>query len=277
MANLVFTQIAGEVIDVNGTNIGARSTINVIPGTNITVLGSDNAGSDRVDLTITGGAAGTPIQTVNAGTVTSPPFGPLYQFTDPTIPSFTWVNQGTTGAAVANSNQTTLLTVPNTAAHNWRMRVITAPATPYKISIAFQMSFPWNNGGATPVYAGLVMRESSTGKFQAFTSIGAGGFGIISSKFTNETTFAANYQLQQQVSWWGPVIWLQMADNGTNITCGISGDGLNFTTFTTVSRTDFMLTGPNQVGFAANNLASAVAGTFADNNLYMRLLSWKQT
>jgi len=73
------------------------------------------------------------------------------------------------------------------------------------------------------------------------------------------------------------VMWLQMADNGTNITCGISGDGLNFTTFTTVSRTDFMLTGPNQVGFAANNLASAVAGTFADNNLYMRLLSWQQT
>ena len=50
----------GSDYRVNGTLIGTRPALNLIAGSNVTISGSDNAGSDRVDVTVsaTGGGSG---------------------------------------------------------------------------------------------------------------------------------------------------------------------------------------------------------------------------
>lgn len=58
---------ANVAIDVNGALVGTRPTLNVIAGTNVALGGVDNAGSNRVDLTVTSTAGGAG----PSGTVTS--------------------------------------------------------------------------------------------------------------------------------------------------------------------------------------------------------------
>jgi hypothetical protein len=210
----------------------------------------------------------TPIA-VNTGVAVVAPWGPVYQFTDPTIPSFSWVNQGS--ATVGNSGPTTLLTSPTNGAHSWNIREIAAPATPYTITVAFQVSFIASAANGA-LFAGLVMRESGTSKFQACDVFANGAtLATSSGKWTNETTFSANYGSTGIYSYFATsAIWVRMTDTGTNIQCSYSGDGTNFVDLTSQSRTDFMAAGPNQVGFALDNNNTT-------KNAYLTLLSWKQT
>ena len=197
-------------------------------------------------------------------------FGPLYPLTDVTTPSFSWDNQNT--STVTNVGHATVLTVPTGAGHNWAIRLISAPATPYTITAGF-IPTSVAGGGSNPVEFGLLMRESSTAKMETCTMTtvagGFSGFENIVSKFTNETTFSANYQTNN-VSVYGPPFWVRMTDTGTNIVCAYSSDGVNFVNAQSQSRTDFMSGGPNQVGFGADNVGSGASA-------YMTLISWKQS
>lgn len=192
------------------------------------------------------------------------PWGPIFPFTDPALSApTTWVNQG--GASVDTTNGGVYLSAPATAGDSLRLRVKTAPATPYTITAAFladvyAVDFP---------NAGLAFRSSGTSAI-AVCAISASAtdvkLTVSSTKFTNSTTFSANYASAGFYP--SPVAWIRIQDTGVNRTCSTSMDGQHWRTLHTVGRTDFLTA--DQVGYYVNaNNATYDAG--------MLLLSWQES
>jgi hypothetical protein len=201
-------------------------------------------------------------------------WGPLFKLTPPVDGDFSWVNQGT--ASVDTTDGGIYLEAPATAGTNVRLRVKSAPATPYTITAAFIPSLTSNSG--TDPGMGLLWRESSTGEFVAlaYTITGTTGPFVRLQKWTNATTFSAQYVLSG--SEWeridrfqvGPLIWFQISDNGTNLIGRVSNDGKKFRQAWIRSRTDFMASGPDQIGVWCHS-----NGTAADVGMW--LLHWSES
>lgn len=197
-------------------------------------------------------------------------WGHFNEMNEPDQSLFAWVNQSS--ATVSTTNGPTVLKTPapGGAGENVNLRVQTPPSTPYTLIAGFVPDIdPVNQTSC-----GVVFRESSTGKFIFFrlmfdTTSAVTKSDIVFSvdKYTNPTTFSSNYAVKSAGFLKGSIIWLKMADDGTNLTWSYSNDGQNYTNITTQSRTNFLASGPNQVGFAINsNTTSGAAG--------MTLLSW---
>lgn len=65
------TQVQRSIYDKDGVLVGTRKELNFISGANLTLTVADNAGSDRVDVTIAGPAPGTTASAVGATTAAS--------------------------------------------------------------------------------------------------------------------------------------------------------------------------------------------------------------
>lgn len=192
------------------------------------------------------------------------PWGPLFPFTKPVDGDFSWVNQG--GATITTTNGGIYLNAPAGSGKNFRMRVKSAPSTPYVITCAVL----WNHRPSTQYHAcGLVFRESSSGKLHALNifdnSPSAVDIRFGSYKYSDPSTFSASYL--ELVSPGIPP-FVRMADDGTNRSFSISFDGVNFSQVDSRTRTDFLT--PNQVGFFANSENA----TYPDG---ITLLSWKES
>jgi hypothetical protein len=160
------------------------------------------------------------------------PWGPLFPFADPQLQTFAWVNQGnatidTTKGGVYLANLTPA------ASYSWNIRKKAAPATPYKITVAFMPVFDVLNGGSTgAAYFCLTFRESSSGKLAMFfvrmyvNQSAVGTVYVASRKFTNETTYSSDYTVNPYlVIGECPVWFLRIADDGTNRVLSFSTDG----------------------------------------------------
>jgi hypothetical protein len=147
---------------------------------------------------------------------------------------------------------------------------VTPTAAPYTITTAF-----WPLLQPTDVTScGLIFVESSTGKCIFFrlmhnssASITRRETVISIDKFATATSVPSNYLTLSAGTLFGALKWFRMRDDGTNLSWGISCDGRNFDTIYTASRTDFLATGPDTVGFACH---ANTAGARCD----MTLLSW---
>ena len=194
------------------------------------------------------------------------PWGPIFPFTVPVDGDFSWVNQG--GASVDTTNGGIHLIAPAGAGENVRARVKAAPATPYTITAAFLQMRPEVDFAA----CGLLFRQSSDGKLVTgaliwdSTLTGSGDSAIRAVKYTNPTTFSANYTNTLPVSP-GNLVFIRIADDGVNRITSYSADGQHWTTVHSVGRTDFLTA--DQVGFFCN--ANQATWPVA-----MTLLSWKQ-
>lgn len=193
-------------------------------------------------------------------------WGPLFQFTDPTIPTWSWVNQNS--ATVTTTNGGIFLSGPATATGDNKGRGTTAPGTPYTITIAFLQT----PGPPLPSRAGFFVSDSGTGKLITFGTRGQTGYyDLRIDKWTNTSTFSAQYTAAQAFTVpLNSLVWLRFTDDGTNFKFLCSSDGINFAQSHSVSRTDF-LASPNQVGFyvnASSNNTIAVG---------MNVVSWKQS
>lgn len=209
-------------------------------------------------------------QTVNAPkapTVIAPAAGgsistrwPLVTVTSPIDAQFSWVNQG--GASVDVTSAGIYLQAPVAASTNLRVRVKSAPATPYTITAAFVSTLVT----ASLQDAGLVFRESSTGKMVVFQLASLGTYVTTAS---GPTALVTNLMgpLGLTGSW--PAFW-RIADDGVNLTYSQSIDGAHFVALYQASRTGYLTGGPDQVGFFVNEQTNTyVAG--------MLLLSWSQS
>lgn len=184
------------------------------------------------------------------------PWGPIYPLTKPVDGDFSWVNQGTSTVTTTQGGIT--LTPEANGGANIRIRTKTAPATPYTITVC--MIGQWGTAG----FWGIGWRESSSGKLHNIY-VGNGLFNI--HKWTNPTTFAANYTTVAYYFLPTP-IWLRITDNGTNRICSASADGQNYWVMHTIGRTDFITA--DQVNFFTDPRNSSVSGG-------VTILSWEET
>jgi len=120
---------------------------------------------------------------------------------------------------------------------------------------------------------GLVFRESGTGKLvtlhlesNSYASAGNGYFRAI--KMSSPTTTVASYLDTLLIPLSSAPIYFRIADDGTNQISSISTDGQNWLQLHSVSRTDYLTGGANQVGVYFNT-----GNNWAVN---AHLISWAQ-
>ena len=176
------------------------------------------------------------------------------------IPSsgWSWVNQG--GATLTTNASKDVgslyLKVPVAGGDSLRIRVRSLPAGKTAI-VAFR---PYLQPVAigNPM-AGILWRESSSGKLSAFYLIRNAGSpfdaGLGLAKYTNPTTWSGgSYNPPSSDAKWiyGGVLWMKMQDDGASRIFSLGVDGENWHTHHSVGRTDYLTA--DQFGFFANSL-----------------------
>lgn len=188
------------------------------------------------------------IQSSGGGGGVSSDLGPLFTITPPVNGDFAWVNQETANITEINISSNNiglyLEDVAGAAANDLRIRIKSAPSTPYTITGLFLInSFPEDF-----FQFGLCFRESGTGELAVFSltfASSVGGWNIWSRKFNSPTSFNAEYTFHDFIP--ANMIWLRIADDGVDRICSYSFDGIDFIEFHSVGRTDFLTA--DQVGF----------------------------
>lgn len=160
---------------------------------------------------------------------------------------FTWVNQGTATSATADDGGI-LMTCPSEASNNVRLKVRSAPGTPYTITTFCMLGPGFADFGTDGSWMGPCLRENSTGKLYV---LAIRGDRIALWRFTNETTFSA--QVDTHILNNRHAVWLQLQDDGTNIRAFVSVDGYVWEECFNEGRTSHMAGGPDEVGFAINS------------------------
>jgi len=174
----------------------------------------------------------------------------------PVLANFSIINQG--GATIADSSAGIVI-ADNASNDNWRMAVQAVPSTPY--SFVFLLAIylqPLNYN-----QAGVIFRDSSTGKLQVFTlRLVNGPITIVVNNFSSPTAFAA--APASVPNNFGSGLWFfKVRDDGTNVTYSFGIDGVNWSQIYTVAKSAGYLgsSGYNQIGFG---LDPASGGTGVD-------------
>lgn len=182
------------------------------------------------------------------------PYGPTFPLTPPVDGDFSWDNEG---IAVKDTTRGGIHLTAPASTGGLRVRYKTAPATPYVLTGAF---IPGMASDATAFPGlGLLFRKNSDGKLVTFSYTLATDIFARPQKWNTSTSFNAGYAVTHENLSdfkFGPLIWFRIADNGTNLLFSFSSDGQNYYQNFSVSRTDFMSGGPDQIGFWANATAS---------------------
>jgi hypothetical protein len=197
-------------------------------------------------------------------------WGPLGQLYDPTAAGLNFSPDGAqhNGSVVTTGNMIYLST-PGSSSDNISFYAKPAPATPYTITALLEPLFDptdyaaaglaWSDG---TLFATFQFSHDSTG-----TNASAGvGAALAANKFSNYTTFNSSYKNRTLANFPNRPKWLRIADDGTNRICSWSNDGVNFITFHSVARTDFLT--PTKVGIFVDSINNVTVG--------LTLLSWKQ-
>lgn len=182
--------------------------------------------------------------------------GPLTAFTPP--PSSGWTTLTTAPTAALDSH---VLSVSTASGDNWKgeYRALT-PANTYTATFYFDWSFP----PVSFIRAGAFLRNSTSGAlitFGAAHDSSSGGFNLWSVKWTNATTFSAQYTLSAGANLIGAAIpnWLRIRDDNTNRFYEYSFNGVDWIQHgASTTRTDFLTA--DQIGWGVN-ANSATAAT----------------
>jgi len=187
-------------------------------------------------------------------------WGPIWQLTPPVAGDFAWVNQGT---ATSDSTYGGLsLFAPADANNNLKILKKSSPATPYTITACFLI----NAFKVDYSFCGLMFRQSSDGKIITFVFAPNDATPFRVDKWSNETTYSNIYSAVpgQNIS---SLLWLRIADNGTNRICSFSTDGYYWYQVHSVGRTDFL---------AADEIGIVVNSHNATYPARATLISWKE-
>lgn len=225
-------------------------------------------GTDGDPMRLSAGATGDVLQIV-AG---QPAWGPSgggggssieAPFTAPPQTGWAWVNQGTSTLVDAVSEQVLVGGATGSGA-NLVARARTAPATPYTATARIRAISP----AKAYMSAGIGLRNSSTGQIIAFDLLALStGATFRVAKFNTAVSFNSEY-----INITFPYLsdlWLRISDDGTNRKFFWSSDGVYWTQFYSVGRTDFMT--PDQLIFLVGT-ENSLTPNFAPIS---RLLSWK--
>lgn len=158
------------------------------------------------------------------------------------------------------------LSCPAGVTDNIRMYVRSIPSTPFTMVARLN----WAGLPADYFSAGLCWRDSASSKIICHGMLQtAAAAKFHSQKFTNETTYSADYGVFSTVpkvrDFVLPMNWMRLEDNGTNRIWSISTNGRDWVVMHTIGRTDFLTA--NQFGFyvkASNNAVGVVTCDYMD-------------
>jgi hypothetical protein len=175
----------------------------------------------------------------------------------------TWLNQGS--AVVSDSLAGMSIDAPSHSGVSVVGRYKTAPTPPYKITVLIAatrnntlsggVGIGWYNG--TNRLHLLVYRNNN-----------GGGAQFLVGKWTSFSVYNSA-DLTSATNGFAQPVWLQIADDGTNVSFAFSQDGANFLPLFTTAKSSSWLgaTGYNNIIFANNAHGGRAMGT---------LMSWKQ-
>lgn len=256
-------------IQQGGSETSNRRVLNFTGGATVT----DDSGNGRTNIAIPAGGGST----VGYGTTGSRPaasqsgnaffptdqqalnvdtgsvwkqFVPIFPITTPPLVSaFTWVNQsGATATDLTGGGILLSCAASGGTADSHRLLVETAPATPWTRTAAMF--------GLVADLAGsriqMVARESGSGKFVAYGLNFDGSthfpkFAV--TTYNSPTAGVANIAFFDFLMV-GPLLWLRLADDGTNRIYSWSPNGVTWFTIYSETRTTFITA--DQVGFGIN-------------------------
>lgn len=167
---------------------------------------------------------------------------------------WTWDNQGSALFAIAETGQGAVLTVISPGGTTNHLRTIyeTAPATPWE----FTTKVTLNTATGTDFFiCGIVAFESSTGKKLVFSIGHDSGDKVQAIHWTDSNTFGAQVG---NMLWYDKQAYLKLGDDGTNLNCSISLDGLAYYPFYSEARASYMTGGANRIGLCGNNANSTL-------------------
>ena len=242
--------VAYVKLNYSGSFIGLTDTPDSYSGQANKYVAVNGAGTALVFVTGTSGGGGSS----NAW---------FPSFIPPNDADFAWINQGSGTVSVFDNK--IYLRAPTSASDSVVIRKKSAPATPYTITVGV---IP-NHHSADYNRTGIGWRESSSGKLilfgLRFYSSG-GGRTICLEKFTNPTTFSADYTSVGSAQ--SGLFYLRLSDDGTTRRASWSADGVNFVQVHQVGRTDFMTA--DEVMFQCN----PVNGSWECG---ITIVSWEET
>lgn len=184
------------------------------------------------------------------------PFGPIHRLTEPVLGNFTWTNQST--ATAVSTNGGIYLAKPAASGDDLSILRKTAPSTPYTVTVGFYA----NIYSANYPRVGVVIRDSSGGKIDVL-SYGQSGPTVAADAYTSTSTFSGNVA-NAALPHLGPIVWLRIADNGTDHLFSWSSDGVHFVQIGSRGRTSWTANGGDQVGLviSSNNASLPAAAQF---------------
>lgn len=240
------------IIDTEVVLVTARATnvLTVVRGVDGTAAAS-HSNADSISALVTAGALSQYFDDFTAGASDRRP-SKLLDINNVTLTTadFSWINQG--ASSVTNDAWGGITIKSPDTTNQFRLRLKTAPSTPYTITANFQVGpgFAWSTSGTI---FGLVLRESSTGKFvlNFCETFDTAAFAKVDSS-SGPTALSGN-----QVDFDTTEVWQQIVDDGTNIKTRVSSDGINFFEVKSEGRTVFLAGGPNQVGWCIHSRGEA--------------------
>ena len=160
---------------------------------------------------------------------------------------FAWVNQGSATVTVLGDGRIHLYS-PQSSAANLRIRVKTAPGSPWTLSAGFQ----WVNvpaGGGPLSHAGILLRESSTGRLVFYGPTVNGN--IVVQYYISPTATGGDVSTEFNQSWnslsFYP-FYLRIVRTGGTLSFWFSPDGEAWLQIHSETDTDFLTSGPDQYG-----------------------------
>lgn len=175
-------------------------------------------------------------------------YGPIVELVDPSLPAWSWVNQGT--ATITSVNGAQVLTALSSAgAVDLKMRVLTLPVAPFTITVGMQSTVQ----GANFTRTGIGLRESATSKVASINSTTANLVSV--DYWTNSTTYGST-----PVNITLPTVtdfkFFRVAKSGTTLTFSYSVDGNYFMQAHSVVQTTPFTTAPDQFCLMVNSNSS---------------------
>jgi len=179
----------------------------------------------------------------------------IFPLTTPVSGNFAWVNQ--VDATVTTVGNKMILYDPSDEHLDFHLFLKDLLSVPYIVTIGFIPNIGFGDWAA----AGMVLYESSSGKFIHFSiqyRSDVGGPTISLCSMTDVNTWSEDYLADRPMpGTFGPMLWLQIEDDGFDIYYRLSFDGYIFRDIYTHVHGTFIT--PDRVGFGLASYESAQA------------------
>lgn len=174
-----------------------------------------------------------------------------YPIVTPDNTGFSWDNQGSLVLTTTKDS----LTFSGSLSSGVGLRYKTAPSAPWVAEIAWLLNPSIREGWII----GLGVRESSTGKCITFIyENNSNTLAVSTWKFTNTTTFSASYvDRAKGATIPSQPIFMKIENDNTNLIFSVSSDGVNWGTFDTRAKTDFLT--PDQIALVYSGAGSTAS------------------